>query len=271
VDSVVDTDRPCIRCGYSLRGLHAEMLCPECGLTVGESLKGDLLRHCDPGYLAQLARGVRWVLLSVIATIVGGIGLLALMIALDLTGGHWLDFGLRLYGGGCVTAFGLGWWWLTERDQGRLGEDAGERVRRLARGGVVALVVMCWGGLTVNWIGNAVPKVVSEGLHVLTLAAFGGSQVAGMRYLMRLGDRAPDAALVKKARSAAKWLGVITVIGLGLWVMERSGGRGWRWSRGVINLGTLIVLFNAVEVFVVVRDVVKKSRRAQAVTAVVEG
>ena len=30
--AIIDTDRPCLGCGYNLRGLRAGINCPECGL-----------------------------------------------------------------------------------------------------------------------------------------------------------------------------------------------------------------------------------------------
>jgi hypothetical protein len=50
-------DLACIQCGYNLRTLHREAKCPECGLEVARSMRGDRLRYSDPAWLAKVAVG----------------------------------------------------------------------------------------------------------------------------------------------------------------------------------------------------------------------
>jgi hypothetical protein len=64
-------DHPCRKCGYNLRGLSADGRCPECGTPVGYSLKGDLLRFCDPGWLDTLYRGARMFVYGIAAIVFG--------------------------------------------------------------------------------------------------------------------------------------------------------------------------------------------------------
>jgi hypothetical protein len=56
----VSADLICRRCGYALRGLPAAGKCPECGVDVAESLRGDLLIEADPVWLERIASGLRW-------------------------------------------------------------------------------------------------------------------------------------------------------------------------------------------------------------------
>lgn len=65
-------DIACRKCGYNLRGLRTEGVCPECGTAVGRSLYGDFLRYCDPAWVRTLAKGMNWIVAAVIACVVLG-------------------------------------------------------------------------------------------------------------------------------------------------------------------------------------------------------
>ena len=55
-------EKPCLRCGYSLRNLFDSRHCPECGLSVWLSLsEGDALERSNPAWLRRLALAA-WVL-----------------------------------------------------------------------------------------------------------------------------------------------------------------------------------------------------------------
>jgi Flp pilus assembly protein TadD len=63
----------CVRCGYNLRGLTPEKICPECGTPVGRSVHSNLLRYSDPHWLGKLRLGAALVLWNiVIAILLGG-------------------------------------------------------------------------------------------------------------------------------------------------------------------------------------------------------
>lgn len=65
--------RPCLRCGYDLRGLGDRGNCPECGLAVALSaVPGDELRHAPPRWLASLAWGTGLVMAAMVFAVVAG-------------------------------------------------------------------------------------------------------------------------------------------------------------------------------------------------------
>ena len=91
----ITIDLPCARCGYNLRGLRADHLCPECGTPIERSLIGNLLRFADPEWLAKLRLGIAlrlWNLLVAAFLGVGAViaqffGLFTIQTAIGILGG----------------------------------------------------------------------------------------------------------------------------------------------------------------------------------------
>ncbi|MCH8880727.1 MAG: serine/threonine protein kinase, partial [Planctomycetes bacterium] len=69
----------CIHCGYNLRGLATDGLCPECGTPIHRSIHGDLLSGADPAWLTRVSRGVTLIYAAVV-TCLASIVLLILLI-----------------------------------------------------------------------------------------------------------------------------------------------------------------------------------------------
>lgn len=65
---VIESHRPCRKCGYDLRGLTANRRCPECGTSIAASLMRKLndeaLGDAPPGYLSRLRLGAALLLAS---------------------------------------------------------------------------------------------------------------------------------------------------------------------------------------------------------------
>ena len=62
-DGHIERDLACLHCGYNLRTLSAGASCPECGMAVRTSLRGDRLVEAAPEYLRKVLRGaafLRW-------------------------------------------------------------------------------------------------------------------------------------------------------------------------------------------------------------------
>src|SRR5687767_7233539 len=53
-DDAIDTDLPCVRCGYLLRGLKAGGSCPECDTAIRHSVRTADLIDDDPLYVGRL-------------------------------------------------------------------------------------------------------------------------------------------------------------------------------------------------------------------------
>ena len=70
----ITEDIQCTRCGYNLRGLTLDKLCPECAAPVTRSIHGRLLRYADPDWLDRLRFGalvMLWTLLIGLAAAIG--------------------------------------------------------------------------------------------------------------------------------------------------------------------------------------------------------
>jgi hypothetical protein len=65
---IVD-DLSCVHCGYNLRGLTRDHICPECGTSIARSIYGNQLRYCDPQWLETLRFGTALTLWNILITI----------------------------------------------------------------------------------------------------------------------------------------------------------------------------------------------------------
>ncbi len=75
--TTLEVDTPCVICGYNLRGLTVNKVCPECGSPIGRSIHENMLRYADPKWLGHILLGVRLTLWHIVATII-----LVLLVAL---------------------------------------------------------------------------------------------------------------------------------------------------------------------------------------------
>lgn len=69
--TLLETDLPCVSCGYNLRGLPPGGRCPECATPVAVSLQGDGLRFANRRWL----QGIRWGVAALIAAHLYPLGL----------------------------------------------------------------------------------------------------------------------------------------------------------------------------------------------------
>ncbi len=232
--SALADDRPCLQCGYNLRGLSPAGACPECGTPVQRSLLGNLLVYSSREYVRQLVIGVRLIWWSITIAILLGIGGALLGFMLSAAVGGAASFGHVVALGGLVTtAMGLvGWWLLSSPDPAVLGEDKAVGARKVLR---VSLVVSaaCFLANTVFQygfgrvggsvlapmfgrglgIGGAGAPSTSTAIDWLAAAAALVSQIAwlvkffaSMVYVRGLAARVPDEGVYARAR-VLMWFG----------------------------------------------------------------
>ena len=66
----IDADVACFFCGYNLRSLGLDAICPECGRAIQESLRHGWLGYADPMWLRRLRTGITIPLWMILGTVV---------------------------------------------------------------------------------------------------------------------------------------------------------------------------------------------------------
>jgi hypothetical protein len=223
VPTVVETDTPCRKCQYNLRGLSSEGRCPECGSAVGLSLRGDLIRYSDPVWVDTLRQGITLILWAVVAFIFA-----AVVTAITKNANQKSVAGALV----SVAAYAMylgGAWLLTTPDPSGLGEDRYGTSRKIIR------LTMLIGVL--QQLGNFIAQtaILEPAMyHALTMASsvlalFGTvGTFATLLYLGKLAARIPDNKLTDRARHLMWGIGIplcIIVVLATLLVAAAGGGR----------------------------------------------
>jgi len=194
--ATLNSDTPCRKCGYNLRGLNVSGRCPECGAAISISVGGDLLRYSDPDWLQKLANGANLIVTGYIAIflttfVAGFFGILRLRSVLAVGTLVAVAAGLLVI---------VGAWLVTEPDPSGIGEDRYGTARRLIR---ITLAI---------GIADSILRIITQFstlhpgvrliVHSLQLAA-GIATVIGflaqLQYFSKLTQRIPDDSLTTRA------------------------------------------------------------------------
>jgi hypothetical protein len=242
-DGMVNRDAPCRGCGYNLRGLSTDGRCPECGTVVGVSVQGDWLRFSDPQFLLTLRKGVRFILWSILITVIVVVLSVILQMAVGPKAAPVIQFaGLLGYIPGIIGA-----WLLTAPDPSGVGEDRYGTARRIIR---IALVIGA-----VNYVINfgtsaAGPVAPAARLMLQTIAFLAGivelvGQFAQLNYLSKLALRIPDPQLSKTAVQIMWGLGIsygLILLFAFIAVLLTLGARASAMAGAVIGVGCLVLI-----------------------------
>jgi hypothetical protein len=200
----ITDDVPCRRCQYNLRGLDSSALCPECGSPVELSIKGDLIRHSDPQWIARLVRGANWsfwVVIIVAAYVVFfAWNAFRHMFGPDVTRGFMFTTDLFAI---CAV------WLLTTPDPSGIGESEYASSRKIAR--YSSLVPPLQLVLVAILADAHLPPTIFLSVMLLACCARAVGPIgfiAQMQYLSKLALRIPEMKLAKQARELRYTFGI---------------------------------------------------------------
>lgn len=213
----IETDIYCIRCGYNLRGLQRSSCCPECSMPVADSLRGDLLSHAAPDWLARIARGASLILYGTILLIGGFVAIILFSVVFSTLA--FVSFPLIVF----VLPAGLllivvGSWRFTELEPRRVMIERPISLRAATRAATVAVFVVALIEFTAETVlgRSGVPTAIVSGVRQAIIWCSGTSAVVlvillGYR-VAELAERLPDLKLARTARRRARTLGVCVAL-----------------------------------------------------------
>ena len=228
----ISKDLSCSHCGYNLRGLTTDKLCPECGTPIARSIHGNLLRFADPGWLKKLRLGTNlqlWniLIMLVLSACVGGLtgfgGGLPSAVALML---QLIGSGLGLAATFLIT---------TQEPRIALQEDTvtlRKLIRYCAVSGVVGEV------LSEGPTGLALPLAGWIAAGALALAGV-VAEFGELLYYRRFARRIPNEKLARST-SVVLWglpasilLMLVSGVAFAIWVQPAIGGAGLAMGTGL--------------------------------------
>lgn len=201
VATPIDEDTACARCGYNLRGLRADGLCPECATPIARSLQAKRLRFADPDWLDKLRLGVAYQLRTLL---LATLAVVSEIVAPSVLRGASLLFGIASF----VLAL-MAVWYTTEPEPNIAASEGRMSLRRFIRVGAV-IGAVCTAGAGVAASGILPSLTASAGKYLA--AAFAALAIlvvvitmfAAFVYLRRFARRLPDRRLAR-ITTAVMW------------------------------------------------------------------
>ena len=216
------TEPLCITCGYDLRSLPPAESCPECGTPIELSLRGDLLSHSDPAWVARLARGqsvlvfgVRLLLIVMVCAFV--VPVVGLGLGFVFASGFgfnipsWVfsvifwSFGCALFVGAVVTTLGCTLVTTQDpRDSLRESSISNRSVARKALFAMYGCVALGFVAGFVSFVGSN-PQIYAAIWFLPVGICFTVALVATLQWLAVLAVRIPDHDLRSRTLKSARF------------------------------------------------------------------
>lgn len=237
-DGRIDQDVTCTRCGYNLRGLSPEGVCPECASPVGRSIQGDFLRFSSPDWVEGLASGMNWIVAGILIAILGAC--VESQAARATAQVNLVEVVILALGIVSVVGF----WMVTAPDPAREQDEPWWAARSLARSSVVLDYALNWLGLGTGAMHPWLAAVLAVLIVVTSLV----KMIAGLVYARQLALRIPDRKLATECRQIMwGWIILLVLPAVcfgGLGMAGQTGRPLAPWGNGLMVLmcGWLIIL-----------------------------
>ncbi len=199
----IDIDLKCVSCGYNIRGLLRDGVCPECGTATARSCGSNHLQFSRPEWVEQLASGMNWIVAAIVIAVLGGLATQAAPPT-----GPYLAIVILLQIAVPLTSV-VGYWKLTTPEP-RLPDDPREEtLRQVARWSVMGNAVLTVSGLGISGAPTAVSAVFGVVAGVVAIV----QTLSIFLYARRLALRIPNADLAKQT-AIVMW-GIVITTGAG--------------------------------------------------------
>jgi hypothetical protein len=216
---IIEADTPCRCCGYSLRSLRLDGICPECGTPAEKSLGPEVLFRSDPVWVQRRAAAMRAILWGIIAYVAIELiqDLLPTSSSASVREIIWRARGFGIVRTCVVLFLAAAHWQLSQPSSSQPGSS---RARSFYR---IAIVLVAGSDLATDVLmffplpGNPVLAIAISWIAIV--GVFIGS-FGFFSYLRSLALRVPSDPLARSARTLFWTSGVVLTvfIGLVLWI-----------------------------------------------------
>ncbi len=212
---VVLDDRSCISCGYNLRGLPCAGVCSECGASVSESLRDDLLQNASREYLTELLLGHRVVLITILVSII--VAVLAAIATYALGGSPGVVLALNFISIAISIVSIVGYFKIAAPNPRHIAGESPKSARQIVRYAcIVSLVIACV-SFPLQFFSPAGSFDLITILNVLvglvSLVAWGMLFFGMMNHEQWLAKRVPDDWMVRRSGRYMWLLPVLYIVG----------------------------------------------------------
>jgi hypothetical protein len=230
---VID-DLPCRTCGYNLRTLATDAVCPECATPIAASLGGELLRYADPNWLSSIDTGCQWVYVGMFTAF------FAWFVRVKLIETFFPPIAAAL-----IMA---GTWQLTAPDPSCIGENRYGRLRNWSRGlGVVLFPIYLVTSFPNHLLSNLI--FLFRGVQSAALFAWG---IILIGYLMGMATRLPKSQIAQSIRYRMFLFAGSAIFVLAGWISRYVFGSFLIWKGQLIPMASmfnLLFIIQAVNIF----------------------
>lgn len=201
----------CVHCGYDLRGLDADAVCPECRTSIARSLQGDSLASADPAWLHRVCRGQTLIAIACVVLVLRVPLLMVAGLALPLIGRTvpWFwEVAEFVSGIGALTCLLVGVLMVTSLDPRLSLSEQPLGLRRITQAAAIAALVVLIVRSALHGMTGASAGMASafEGPTSFAYRALLACAVIGLSlHLSRLAARIPDAALARRLDRRARF------------------------------------------------------------------